>query len=94
MLPTPGHTAGSACLLYRDRFLFTGDHLAWDEEADHPIGFRDACWYDWNEPVASTERLLWHSFEWLLPGHGRRGHCAPAADMQARLRRALASLRA
>jgi ferredoxin len=28
MIPVPGHTRGSACLLYKD-FLFTGDHLAW-----------------------------------------------------------------
>ncbi len=32
-IPTPGHTRGSACLLYRDTFLFTGDHLYWNPEA-------------------------------------------------------------
>src|SRR5213594_1317860 len=28
VIPTPGHTRGHLVLLYRDRFLFTGDHLA------------------------------------------------------------------
>lgn len=27
-IPTPGHTRGHAVLLYRDAYLFTGDHLA------------------------------------------------------------------
>ncbi len=29
MIPTPGHTKGHAVFLYRNEFLFTGDHLAW-----------------------------------------------------------------
>jgi glyoxylase-like metal-dependent hydrolase (beta-lactamase superfamily II)/ferredoxin len=72
VIPTPGHTRGSACLLHRDRFLFTGDHLAWSESRGHIYAFRSACWYDWKTLVRSTERLSAHSFEWILPGHGRR----------------------
>jgi glyoxylase-like metal-dependent hydrolase (beta-lactamase superfamily II)/ferredoxin len=72
VVPTPGHTAGSACLLYAERFLFTGDHLAWSERRGHPIGFRSACWYDWSQVVESTRRLATHPFEWILPGHGER----------------------
>src|SRR5690349_10473925 len=30
-IPTPGHTRGHAVLLYRGRYLFTGDHLAWSQ---------------------------------------------------------------
>ena len=30
VIPVPGHTAGSMVLLYKNRFLFTGDHLWWD----------------------------------------------------------------
>ena len=41
IIPVPGHTAGSMCLLYRDRFLFTGDHLWWDPGAS-PAGFTAA----------------------------------------------------
>jgi glyoxylase-like metal-dependent hydrolase (beta-lactamase superfamily II)/ferredoxin len=74
VIPTPGHTKGSACLLYQDRFLFTGDHLAWNEETGHLYAFRNACWYDWNIQGESMARLLDYRFEWVLPGHGRRYH--------------------
>jgi len=30
MIPTPGHTAGSACYIINDKYLFTGDALALD----------------------------------------------------------------
>lgn len=73
-IPTPGHTKGSACLLYRDRFLFTGDHLAWDDEGNRLEAFRNACWYDWNVQRESMKRLADYPFEWVLPGHGRRVH--------------------
>jgi glyoxylase-like metal-dependent hydrolase (beta-lactamase superfamily II) len=28
-IPTPGHTRGHTALLYRNHFLFSGDHLWW-----------------------------------------------------------------
>ncbi|HEV7243295.1 MAG TPA: MBL fold metallo-hydrolase [Thermoanaerobaculia bacterium] len=71
MIPTPGHTRGHAVFLYRGKFLFTGDHLAWSPRREHLYAFRDACWYSWSEQVRSMERLLDYSFEWVLPGHGR-----------------------
>ena len=74
VVPTPGHTPGSACLLWRDRFLFTGDHLAWSHRLGELYAFRDACWMDWNVQVASMRRLAAYDFEWVLPGHGRRAH--------------------
>jgi len=89
VLPTPGHTAGSACLLFRERFLFTGDHLAWSERLAHVYGFRDACWHDWDTLVESTRRLATRRFEWILPGHGRRCHF-PAAEMAEQMRTCLA----
>jgi len=73
-IPTRGHTRGHVCLLYRDKFLFTGDHLAWSPERRTLIAFRDACWYSWAEQTRSMARLLDYSFEWVLPGHGRIGH--------------------
>jgi glyoxylase-like metal-dependent hydrolase (beta-lactamase superfamily II)/ferredoxin len=69
-IPTPGHTRGHAVLLYREKFLFTGDHLAWSRRRGGLIAFRDACWYSWAEQTRSMERLLDYSFEWVLPGHG------------------------
>jgi glyoxylase-like metal-dependent hydrolase (beta-lactamase superfamily II)/ferredoxin len=71
VIPTPGHTRGSAVLLYREKFLFTGDHLAWSPTRRTLMAFRSACWYKWSEQIHSMERLLEYSFEWVLPGHGR-----------------------
>jgi glyoxylase-like metal-dependent hydrolase (beta-lactamase superfamily II)/ferredoxin len=74
VIPTPGHTPGHMVLLYRDRFLFTGDHLAWSPEAQTLEAYRDYCWHSWQEQTRSMERLLDYRFEWVLPGHGRIGH--------------------
>ena len=88
LVPTPGHTRGSVCFLWRDTYLFTGDHLAWSDRLGHLYGFRSACWYDWNELVRSTEALRSERFEWVLPGHGRRAHF-PADRMPTELETAI-----
>jgi len=89
MIPTPGHTKGHAVFLYRNRYLFTGDHLAWSETRGHLYAFRSACWYSWPEQIKSMERLLDYRFEWVLPGHGRPVHL-DAASMHASLERCVA----
>jgi glyoxylase-like metal-dependent hydrolase (beta-lactamase superfamily II)/ferredoxin len=71
-IPTPGHTAGHCVLLFRDRFLFTGDHLAWDRSNRRLEAYQDYCWYSWPRQVESMRRLAGFSFEWALPGHGQR----------------------
>lgn len=71
VIPVPGHTRGSQVLLYRDKFLFTGDHLAWSPNRQSLIAFRDACWYSWKAQTSSMAKLLDYEFEWGLPGHGR-----------------------
>ncbi len=71
IIPVPGHTRGHMVLLYRERFLFTGDHLAWSPSRLTLTAFRNACWYSWAEQTRSMKRLLDYSFEWVLPGHGR-----------------------
>ena len=81
MIPTPGHTKGHAVFLYRNEFLFAGDHLAWSESRGHLYAFRSACWYSWSEQIRSMERLLDYRFEWVLPGHGRPIHL-PADSMR------------
>ncbi|PJZ58776.1 MBL fold metallo-hydrolase [Leptospira barantonii] len=70
IIPTPGHTKGHAVLLHKDRFLFTGDHLAYDPRKERLIAFRSVCWYSWPEQIRSMKRLQEYSFEWILPGHG------------------------
>jgi glyoxylase-like metal-dependent hydrolase (beta-lactamase superfamily II)/ferredoxin len=92
MIPTPGHTKGHAVFLYRERFLFTGDHLAWSESRGHLYAFRSACWYSWPEQIRSMERLLDYRFEWVLPGHGRPVHL-PAEEMHESLERCVAWMR-
>jgi ferredoxin len=64
-IPVPGHTRGHAVLLYRDKYLFTGDHLAYED--DHLEAFRDYCWHSWREQTQSMQRLLDYRFEWVLP---------------------------
>ncbi len=92
MIPTPGHTRGHAVFLYRDTFLFTGDHLAWSESRGHLYAFRSACWYSWDEQIRSMERLLDFRFEWVLPGHGRPVHL-PADRMRLSLERCVQWMR-
>jgi glyoxylase-like metal-dependent hydrolase (beta-lactamase superfamily II)/ferredoxin len=90
-IPTPGHTRGHTVFLYRDRFLFTGDHVAWSPERRTLVAYPDVCWYSWPEQIASMRRLLLHRFEWVLPGHGRIHH-APAAEMHDHLRRCIEAM--
>ncbi len=71
-IPTPGHTRGHCVLLYRDQFLFTGDHLSWDREQQRLHASRDYCWHSWRQQTESLVLLQRYSFEWVLPGHGRR----------------------
>ena len=92
MIPTPGHTRGHAVFLYKNRFLFTGDHLAWNERTNHLYAFRSACWYSWPEQTESMARLLDYRFEWVLPGHGRPIRL-PADAMHAELEQCVAWMR-
>ena len=80
-IPTPGHTEGHCVLLFRGRFLFTGDHLAWDRHDRRLDAHRDYCWYSWPRQVESMARLADFAFEWVLPGHGQRVHL-PAGEMR------------
>ena len=86
VIPTPGHTRGHAVLLYRDKYLFTGDHLAWSPARQTLTAFRTACWYSWPVQTRSMRRLLDYRFEWVLPGHGRRVRL-PAPEMRAEVLR-------
>lgn len=82
ILPVPGHTRGHTVLLYNETFLFTGDHLAWSDDRQHLVAFRSVCWYSWSEQLKSMYRLADYSFEWVLPGHGRRYHADRATMRQ------------
>lgn len=93
VIPTPGHTRGHLALLYKERYLFTGDHLAWDRDAEALEANDDYCWYSYAEQTASMERLAAERFEWVLPGHGARVRLAND-DMRRAMETLVARMRA
>jgi glyoxylase-like metal-dependent hydrolase (beta-lactamase superfamily II)/ferredoxin len=74
IIPVPGHTPGHIVLLFRGKFLFSGDHLFFDTAKQRLSASRDYCWYSWEEQIKSMAALANHSFEWILAGHGNRAH--------------------
>jgi len=84
-IPVPGHTRGHVVLLDRNKYLFTGDHLAWSDNRAGLVAFRNVSWYSWPEQTRSMRKLLDYRFEWVLPGHGRRAHL-PADQMREKLK--------
>jgi putative transposase len=89
IIPVPGHSKGHTVLLYRNKFLFTGDHLAYSTELQHLYAWPEVCWYSWPEQFKSLQKLTQYQFSWVFPGHGRRFH-APPAKMQESLSQCLA----
>lgn len=89
LIPTPGHTAGSVCLLFEERVLFTGDHLWWNPVHRGLSASPTYCWHDWSAQLASLERLLAFPFTWVCPGHGAMHQAASVTAMHGELRRAL-----
>lgn len=85
IIPVPGHTAGSMALLYKNRFLFTGDHLWWDSKQQM---LRAPSQLVWRKRVLldSLQKLLDYRFEWVLAGHGDRVRLSAEA-MQSQLQR-------
>ena len=70
-IPVPGHTEGSVVYRVDERWLFTGDSLAWDPGSERLRAFRDACWYSWSAQRASLGALCAHRFGQVFAGHGR-----------------------
>mgnify|MGYP003385086345 FL=1 len=83
IIPVPGHTAGCMALLYKNRFLFTGDHLWWDSE-QKMLGAPSRLVWRKHVLVDSIRKLLDYPFEWVLAGHGDRTRL-PADEMRAKL---------
>ena len=88
-IPTPGHTRGHVVFLYKQKFLFTGDHLAWSPVRETLTAFRSVAWYSWPEQIRSMEKLMVYDFEWVLPGHGDMHHDS-APNMKSHLERCIA----
>ena len=77
IIPVPGHTQGSCVLLYKNKYLFTGDHLAYSLKLKQLVAFKRACWYDFKIQIESMKRLLDYSFSFILPGHGAPFQSSP-----------------
>ena len=92
VIPTPGHTRGHSVLIYRDKYLFSGDHLWWSLNYQSLHASWNVCWYSWTEQTRSMERLLDYQFEWVLPGHGRRAHFS-AFEMREQLKACVARMK-
>ncbi|MEP6958253.1 MAG: MBL fold metallo-hydrolase [Nitrospirota bacterium] len=89
IIPVPGHTAGSMALLYKEQFLFTGDHLWWDSK-QQVLGAPNRLVWRKRVLVDSIQKLLDYRFEWVLAGHGDRTHLsrdAMKAQLQALVER-------
>jgi glyoxylase-like metal-dependent hydrolase (beta-lactamase superfamily II)/ferredoxin len=91
IIPTPGHTRGH-CVLLHQGVLFSGDHLAWDREAERATAHPGVCWYSWEAQTRSMERLLDYEIRRVLPGHGQGFALEPAA-MRAELVALVARMR-
>jgi glyoxylase-like metal-dependent hydrolase (beta-lactamase superfamily II)/ferredoxin len=91
-IPVPGHTPGSMALLYRETFLFSGDHVWWSPARGRLHASRCVNWYSWEDQVASLRRLLEFRFTWILPGHGRRLAAPSPEAMRDELQRLVDSL--
>jgi glyoxylase-like metal-dependent hydrolase (beta-lactamase superfamily II)/ferredoxin len=81
IIPTPGHSPGHCVLLFKGRYLFTGDHLWWSAASRILDAWRLGAWHSWEEQTDSMRRLLDETFEWVLPGHGGR-ISLPAQEMR------------
>ncbi len=88
-IPTPGHTRGHVVYLYKNKFLFTGDHLAWSPARKTLTAFRSVTWFSWSKQTRSMRNLLDYDFQWVLPGHGDIHHDSSLA-MKEHLRRCVA----
>jgi len=92
LIPTPGHTAGSMCLLHGE-VLFTGDHLWWNPSKGRLSASRAYNWHSWERQLASLEKLLAFDFSWVLPGHGFLHKAESPEAMRRDLERAIRHLK-
>jgi len=74
IIPTPGHTRGHCVMLYKNHYLFSGDHMWWSRKRNMLWAGRDVTWYSWEEEICSMQKLTAYEFDWVIPGHGGRIH--------------------
>ena len=67
IIPTPGHTPGHVCLLYKD-VLFAGDLFRSSKGQLKPM----MSLMNWNESILkdSIKKISDYDFKWICPAHG------------------------
>lgn len=85
IIPVPGHTKGHSVLLYKEKYLFTGDHLSFSLESKKLIAFKDHCWFDFKIQIQSMEKLLNYNFSYILPAHGSPFKAQSSSEMRLEL---------
>jgi glyoxylase-like metal-dependent hydrolase (beta-lactamase superfamily II) len=67
VIPTPGHTPGHVCLLYKD-VLFAGDLVRNSKGQLEPM----ASHMNWNKSALneSIKKIAGYDFNWICPAHG------------------------
>ena len=67
VIPTPGHTPGHVCLLYKD-ILFAGDLIRTSNGQIGPM----RSFMNWNTEISrdSIKKVSDLSFKWVCPAHG------------------------
>lgn len=94
IIHTPGHTPGSLMFLYKKKFLFTGDSLAFSPAKGHLHAHRVQCWQSWELQTTSIQGLKNYDFSWVLAGHGDWKHYETTATAQADLKRCVSWMKA
>lgn len=67
VIPSPGHTPGHVCLLYKN-ILFAGDLFRTSKGESSPMG----SFMTWNASISkqSIAEVDRYDFEWICPAHG------------------------
>lgn len=74
VIPTPGHTPGHVCLLYKD-VLFAGDLVKTSKGQVEPmtsVMFGSLVSINWDQSLLekSIKKIAGYSFKWVCPAHG------------------------
>lgn len=73
IIPTPGHTEGHCVLIYKGKFLFSGDTLKFNRFTQRIESWEpDWTWYSSVEQAKSLAKLIDSGCQWLLCTHGQR----------------------
>ena len=67
VIPTPGHTPGHVCLLYKS-VLFAGDLVTIHDGQIKPSP--DLMTWDKTAALDSVKKIVPFSFDWICPAHG------------------------